>query len=64
MSSVNRKILDTIEESNFPRDIKDLLKALLTIEFRNLTGKYPFYAKDYDRNIVELAESYRKRGGE
>jgi len=61
MSSVNRRILDTIEESKFPREIKDLLKALLNIELKNFATKYPLYSKDYDRIIMNLAEARKTR---
>ena len=60
MSSVNKKILETIEESEFPEEIKELLKALLTIEIKNFASKYPLYSKDYDRIIMNLAESRRE----
>lgn len=60
LSSVSRRILETIEESKFSDDIKDLLKALLNVELRNLQNKNPLYGKDYDRIIDELAEA-RKR---
>jgi hypothetical protein len=62
MSSINRRILETVEESEFPKDIKDLLKALLNVELRNFADKNPLYGKDYDRIIMELAEKRRQRG--
>jgi len=62
MSRVNRRILETIEESKFTKDIKDLLKALLNVELRNFADKNPLYSKDYDRIIIELAEKRRHRG--
>lgn len=61
MSDVNRRIIETIEESKFPKEIKDLLKALLNIELRNFQIRNPLYGKDYDRVIAELAEK-RKSG--
>jgi len=60
MSSVNKKILETIEESEFPEEIKELLKALLAIEIKNFASKYPLYSNDYDRIIMNLAESRRE----
>jgi hypothetical protein len=59
MSSVNRKILEAIEEGNSAPEIKELLKALLVIEARNAEDKKPRYSEDYDRKIKKLAE---KRG--
>jgi hypothetical protein len=63
MSNVNKRIIDTIEGSNFPEDIKALLKALLNIELRNFQTKTPLYGKDYDRVIMELAEARRRKEG-
>lgn len=57
MSSVNRRILDTIEESNFSKEIKDLLRTLLAIEMKNFGDKNPRYSEDYDRIIKKLAEA-------
>ena len=62
MASVNKRILETIEESKFPKDITDLLKALLNVELRNFADKNPLYSKDYDRIIMELAEKHKQRG--
>ena len=59
MSSVNRKILEAIEEGNSAPEIKELLKALLVIEARNAEDKKPRYSEDFDRIIKKLAE---KRG--
>jgi hypothetical protein len=56
MSVVNRRILETIEESDFAPEIKELLKALLVIEARNAEDKKPRYSEDYDRIIKKLAE--------
>lgn len=61
LSSINRRILETIEESEFSKEIKDLLKALLNVELKNLAGNYPLYAKDYDRIIMNLEEARRRK---
>lgn len=61
MSSINKRIIETIEESKFNKEIKDLLKALLNVELRNFQIKSPLYGKDYDRIIMELAETSRRR---
>lgn len=61
MSDVNRRIIETIEESKFPKEMKDLLKALLNIELRNFQIRNPMYGKDYDRVITELAEKRKPR---
>lgn len=63
MSNVNRRIIETIEESDFPKDIKNLLKTLLNIELRNSQFKNPLYGKDYDRVVIELAEARHRREG-
>jgi hypothetical protein len=55
MSNVNRRILETIEKSDFPPKIKALLKSLLMIELRDL-DKIPRYGEDYDRVIKQLLE--------
>lgn len=55
MSSVNRRILRTIEESNFDQDIKDLLKTLLMIELKNMADQAIRYKEDYDRAIKRFA---------
>jgi len=64
LSTVNRRILETIEDSKFPKDIKDLLKALLNVELKNFADKYPLYAKDYDRIIMNLAEARKRKEDE
>jgi hypothetical protein len=64
MSNVNRRIIDTIEAGNFPKEVKDLLKTLLNIELRNFQNRMFLYGKDYDRVIMELAESWRRRKGQ
>jgi len=61
LSSINKRIIETIEESKFNKEIKDLLKALLNVELRNFQIKSPLYGKDYDRIIMELAETSRRR---
>ncbi len=64
MPSVNERILEAIEESKFSKEMKDLLKALLNIELKNLATKYPLYSKDYDRIITNLAEARKTREDE
>ncbi|MBT0159059.1 hypothetical protein G4O51_03645 [Candidatus Bathyarchaeota archaeon A05DMB-2] len=61
MSGVSRRIIETIEESEFPKEIKDMLKALLNVELRNSHIKSPLYGKDYDRIIMETAETRRRQ---
>lgn len=56
MSTVNRRILEAIENSKFSSETKELLKRLLVIEARNAADKKPHYSEDYDRIIKELAE--------
>jgi hypothetical protein len=64
MSNVNRRILKTIEESNFDENIKELLKTLLAIELRNMADKTIRYSEDYDRSIKRLAGLTEKREDE
>lgn len=55
VSSVNKRILETIQKSDFSDEVKELLKSLLAIELRHIGDKIPRYAEDYDRNIKKLA---------
>lgn len=60
LSSINKRILETIEESEFSKEIKDMLKALLNVEMKNSQTKNPIYSKDYDRIIISLAKLNRE----
>ena len=53
--NMNKRILETIEDSDYTEDIKSLLKALLAIELRNLGDNKPRYSEDYDRNIKKFS---------
>lgn len=64
MSSVNKKILETIEEADFPQDIKDFLKNLLVIELRIFGDRKPRYSEDYDRVINSFVEKRMQIEGE
>jgi hypothetical protein len=64
MSSVNKRILEAIAKSELPKNIKDLLKALLMIELRNFEDKIPRYGEDYDRAIKELPGEPEQRDDE
>lgn len=64
MSSVNRRILKTIEESNFDQSIKDLLKTLLMTELNNMADKSIRYSEDYDRAIKRFSGIVEKREDE
>jgi hypothetical protein len=55
MSTVNRRILETISKSNYPDEVKQLIKALLMIELRNAGDKIPRYSEDYDRQIKKFS---------
>lgn len=54
MSTVNRRILETISKSTYPDEVKQLIKALLMIELRNASDKNPRYSEDYDRQIKKF----------
>jgi Na+/phosphate symporter len=56
MSAVNRRILETLEKSNYSNEVKELIKTLLMIELKHAGDKVPRYAEDYDRNIKRLAK--------
>jgi hypothetical protein len=62
LPNVNRRIIETIDQSNYPEDIKKMLKSLLTIELRNSQTKSSLYSRDYDRIISEISESRNKTG--
>lgn len=62
LSDVNRRIIETIEESESPKEIKELLRVLLNVELRNFQIRNPLYGKDYDRIITELVEARQRRG--
>jgi hypothetical protein len=54
LPGINKKMLETIEKSDYPEDIKELLKALLNIELKLAGDKKPRYSEDYDRKIKEV----------
>jgi hypothetical protein len=62
LPNVNRRIIETIDQSSYPEDIKKMLKSLLTIELRNSQTKSSLYSRDYDRIISEISESRNKTG--
>lgn len=64
MSDVNKRILDAIENSDLAREMKNLLRNLLLIEFKNLGDKKPRYGEDYDRVIKKFAGLHGKTEGE
>ena len=64
MSSVNKKILEAIEEADFPQDIKDFLKSLLMIELRIFGDRRPRYSEDYERVINKFVEKRMQTEGE
>jgi len=56
MSTVNKRILETLEKSSYSNEVKELIKTLLMIELRHKGDKVPRYAEDYDRTIKRLAK--------
>lgn len=56
MSSVNKRILETIENSSYSKEAKELLRTLLMIELKHHGDKIPRYAEDYDRAIKRLGK--------
>jgi hypothetical protein len=63
MSSVNRRILETISKSDYPDEVKQLIKALLMIELRNAGDKNTHYSEDYDRQIKKFS-NYKEEADE
>lgn len=56
MSTVNKRILETLESSGYSNEVKELIRTLLMIELRHKGDKIPRFAEDYDRNIKRLAK--------
>ncbi len=63
MSTVNRRILETISKSSYPDEVKQLIKALFMIELRNAGDKIPRYSEDYDRQIKKFC-NFKEDGEE
>jgi hypothetical protein len=64
MPSVNKKILEAIEEADFPQDVKAFLKDLLIIELRIFGDRKPRYSEDYDRVINRFVKKRMQIEGE
>ena len=62
MTNVNKRIIETIDQSKYPEEIKKMLKSLLIIELRNSQNKSSLFSRDYDRIISEVAERRSKSG--
>jgi hypothetical protein len=62
LPNVNRRIIETIDQSKYPEDIKKMLKSLLTIELRNSQNRSSLFSRDYDRIISEISERRAKEG--
>ncbi len=54
--NINRKILETIDKSDYEEEIKKLLRALLIIESNNYGDTHARYSEDYDRQIIRAFE--------
>lgn len=52
---VNRRILEAIAKSNYPDEVKQLIKTLLMIELRNAGDRNAHYSEDYDRQIKKFS---------
>lgn len=57
--NINRKILKTIENSDYDEEVKELLRALLTIELNNYGDSHARYSEDYDRQIIKAFEKQK-----
>jgi len=62
LAGLNRRILETIEKSNFDDNLKTFLKKLLMIELRNLGDSKPVYSQDYDREIINHLPADNEEG--
>jgi hypothetical protein len=56
MSTVNKRIFETLEKTNYSKEVKELIRTLLMIELRNSGDKAPRYTEDYDRLIKKFAK--------
>ena len=61
MSEINKRLIKTLEESDYEFKIKELLKKLLFIELRNYNNNYPRYGEDYERIIIDLIDKKEKK---
>jgi len=52
--SINRRIIDKINDSKYDKNIKDFLKSLLLIELTHLHEGIVRYSKEYDRSILRF----------
>ena len=51
-ASINERIIDKIDESEYSKDVKDFLKSILLVELLYLeTGRY---SKEYDSCISKF----------
>lgn len=64
MPNINKKILEAVEEADFPQDMKAFLKDLLMIELRIFGDRKPRYSEDYDRVINRFVEKRMQIEGE
>ena len=54
MPGINPKIKETIEKSDCPKDIKQLLLDLVNVELRNKGDGCVYYSDEYDRKLSEV----------
>ena len=52
--SINRRIIDRINESEYDKNIKDFLKSIFLIELAHLEEGIVTYRKEYDRCIQRV----------
>jgi len=53
-SSINRRIIDKINQSEYDENIKNFLKSILNIELRHSEEGYLRYGREYDRCIQKV----------
>jgi hypothetical protein len=63
VSTVSKRILDSLAKSDYSEEVKELIRTLLIIELRHKGDKNPRYAEDYDRNIKRLAKFHEVEEG-
>jgi len=64
MPIINPKINETINNSKYPEDIKQLLLTLINIELRNKGDGYTHYGEEYERRLSEIIRSRGIKGEE
>jgi len=57
--TLNKRIIDKINESEINEQIKAFLKTILVVELEHFEEGKPRYAEEYDRNIQKYVKKYK-----